>query len=61
MGRMSWTIRKVSKMPMIKWLFMSKYKRLLYQIKIAKSNRQRLYLPNGIILDFTKEQEEQDD
>lgn len=37
----------------IKWFFMSKYKRLLYQIETAKENEQRLHLNNGIILDFT--------
>lgn len=36
----------------IKWFFMSKHKKLLYTIKIAKENKQRLHLPNGIILDF---------
>lgn len=36
----------------IKWFFMSKYKKLLYEIEAAKENRQRLYLKNGIVLDF---------
>lgn len=36
----------------IKWFFMSKYKKLLYSIKVAASNDQRLHLPNGIVLDF---------
>lgn len=35
-----------------KWLFMSKYKKLLHHIEIAKANRQRLHLPNGVVLDF---------
>lgn len=37
----------------IKWFYMSKYKKLLYQINAAKENEQRLHLENGIILDFT--------
>lgn len=37
----------------LKWVFMSKYKKLLYQIKCAQSNGQRLHLSNGVILDFT--------
>lgn len=37
----------------IKWFFMSKYKKLLYQIEVAKENEQRLYLQNGIVMDFT--------
>lgn len=37
----------------IKWFMTSKYKKLLYQIKCAKENRQRLYLKNGVILDFS--------
>jgi hypothetical protein len=32
---------------------MSKYKKLLYTIKCAKSNEQRLHLENGIVLDFS--------
>lgn len=36
----------------IKWFFMSKYKKLLYQIKVCESNEQRLHLSNGVILDF---------
>ena len=39
-------------MNLIKWFFTSKYKKLLYQIKVARSNQQRLHLPNGVILDF---------
>jgi hypothetical protein len=39
----------------IKWFFMSKYKKLLYQIECAKANGQRLHLSNGIVLDFTTE------
>ena len=38
----------------LKWFFMSKYKKLLYAIKCAKSNEQRLHLENGVTLDFTK-------
>ena len=37
----------------LKWFFMSKYKKLLYAIKCAKSNEQRLHLENGIVLDFS--------
>ena len=37
----------------IKWLFMSKYKKLLYEIETAKLNKQRLVLKNGTVLDFT--------
>lgn len=36
-----------------KWFFMNKYKKLLYAIKCAKSNEQRLHLENGIVLDFS--------
>lgn len=32
---------------------MSRYKKLLYEIKTAKENKQRLHLNNGIVLDFT--------
>ena len=39
-------------MNLIKWFFTSKYKKLLYQIEVARSNQQRLHLPNGVILDF---------
>ena len=41
----------------LKWFFMSRYKKLLYAIKCAKSNEQRLHLENGIVLDFTEEKE----
>jgi hypothetical protein len=36
-----------------KWFFMSRYKKLLYAILCAKANEQRLYLENGVTLDFT--------
>jgi hypothetical protein len=39
----------------LRWLFMSKYKKLMYDIECVKANRQRLHLPNGIVLDFTGE------
>lgn len=42
-------------MTKLKWFFMSKYKKLLYAIKCAKSNEQRLHLENGIVLDFSRE------
>lgn len=35
-----------------KWFFMSKYSKLLYQMKTCKGNKQRLHLQNGIVLDF---------
>ena len=38
----------------LKWLFMSKYRKLIYSIECAEANNQRLHLSNGIILDFTK-------
>lgn len=41
-----------------KWFFMSKYKKLLYAIKCAKSNEQRLHLENGIVLDFSEPNEQ---
>ena len=37
----------------IRWFFMSKYKKLLYEIETAKANKQRLVLKNGTVLDFT--------
>ena len=40
-----------------KWFFMSKYQKLLYAIKCAESNEQRLHLENGIVLDFTEDKE----
>lgn len=36
----------------IKRLFMSRYKKLLFQIQAAINNEQRLRLPNGVWLDF---------
>ncbi len=42
-------------MTKLKWFFMSKYKKLLYAIKCAQGNEQRLHLENGIVLDFSKE------
>lgn len=42
----------------LKWFFMSKYKKLLYAIKCAKSNEQRLHLENGIVLDFSEPNEQ---
>lgn len=36
----------------IKWLFMSRYKKLLLQIQAAQNNEQRLHLPNGVCIDF---------
>lgn len=41
----------------IKWFFMSGRKKLLYQIECAKDNKQRLWLSNGICLDFTDDDE----
>lgn len=37
----------------IRWFFMSKYKKLLYQIECAKSNGQILHLDNGVVIDFS--------
>ena len=42
-------------MNVIKWFFMSKYKKLLYHIECASENKQRLHLRNGTILDFTED------
>lgn len=39
----------------IKWFFMSKHKKLLYNIECAYANKQRLHLKNGIVLDFTED------
>lgn len=39
-------------MNLIKWFFTSKYKKPLYQIEVARNNQQRLYLSNGVTLDF---------
>ena len=36
----------------IKWFFISKYNKLIYRINTCRGNKQRLYLQNGIILDF---------
>lgn len=41
----------------IKWFFMSGRKKLLYTILCAKANEQRLYLENGVTLDFTEDKE----
>jgi hypothetical protein len=40
-----------------KWFFTSGRKKLLYQIKCAEANKQRLHLSNGVVLDFTEETE----
>lgn len=40
-----------------RWFFMSGRKKLLYQIECAKANKQRLMLSNGVVLDFTEDQE----
>lgn len=37
----------------IKWLFMSRYKKLLHEIETAQNNKQRIILKNGVVLDFT--------
>lgn len=37
----------------IKRLFMSRYKKLLYDIEVAQNNKQRIVLKNGTVLDFT--------
>lgn len=38
----------------LKWFFMSRYKKLLYQIECAKANKQVLHLSNGVVLDFSE-------
>ena len=40
-------------MNLIKWFFTSRYKKLLYQIEIAKNGMRRLCLPNGVLIDFS--------
>lgn len=39
-------------MSTLKWFFMSKYKKLMYNINVARRNGGRLHLENGMILDF---------
>ena len=39
----------------VKWFFMSKYKRLLHNISVAKENKMQFVLPNGIIIDFRED------
>ena len=41
-------------MNIIKWKFMSKYKKLLYTLEICKVNKQTFHIENGIVLDFDK-------
>lgn len=38
----------------LKWFFMSRYQKLLYQIEMAEKNKQVLNLNNGVVLDFTE-------
>lgn len=38
----------------LKWLFMSKYKKLMYHIECAKANKQRLHLECGLVFNFEK-------
>lgn len=38
-----------------KWFFMSKYKKLLYQIKSAETNKRCKHLSNGVALDFSED------
>lgn len=40
-------------MSKFRWFFMSKYRKLLYQIKAAEAEHQRFTLPNSVVLDFT--------
>lgn len=42
-------------MSKIHWFFMSKYRKLLYQIKAAEAEHKRITLPNLVVLDFTYE------
>lgn len=44
-------------MNMIKWFFMSKYKKLLYRIECAYENKERLFLRNGVVLDFSEDKD----
>lgn len=37
----------------LKWFFMSKNKKLEYNIEVCCENRQNLHLDNGIILNFS--------
>ena len=39
-------------MSIIRWIFMSKYQKLMYNMQICRKNKQRLHLSNGLILDF---------
>lgn len=41
-------------MTKLKWLFMSRYKKLLCQIKTAEQSKEELKLENGVMLDFTE-------
>ena len=36
----------------LKWLFMSKYKRLMFALPILMKNKQRAHLECGLVLDF---------
>lgn len=40
-------------MTRLKWMFLSKDKKLLYHIRFAKKHKQRLDLHNGVVLDFS--------
>lgn len=35
-----------------RWLFMSKWQKLMYSIPVCHRNKQRLHLGNGYVLDF---------
>ena len=39
-------------MSWLKWLFMSKYKRLMYSLSVLMKNKQRAHLECGLVLDF---------
>lgn len=36
----------------LKWVFSSKYKKLLWQIKACQEDQRTLHLSNGVVLDF---------
>ena len=40
-------------MNMFKWSLMSKHQKLMYSLPIYRSNKQRVHLVCGMILDFT--------
>lgn len=41
-------------MNLIKWFFMSKYKKTMFNLTVFQQNKQRVHFENGLILDFEK-------